>query len=154
MHSVSDTTRPTPSTAPWTRRTSCGSYEYTCNNGYCVYSWDVCDGTDDCGDYSDELYCGMLALYNRPFYSSLLSCLAFEWKWGWRWPCFDRNDAVLMLISRNLHMKSSKASIKTRSTPASLSFKGQATKHTTVKWSIGLILHACVYVRHCKKTHA
>ena len=32
-------------------------------------------------------------------------------------------------------MKSSKVSIKTRSTPASLSFKGQATKHTTVKWS-------------------
>ena len=36
----------------------------------------------------------------------------------------------------NLHMKSSKVSIKTRSTPASLSFKGQATRHTTVKWSI------------------
>ena len=33
-------------------------------------------------------------------------------------------------------MKSSKVSINTRSTPASLSFKGQATKHTTVKWSI------------------
>ena len=43
----------------------------------------------------------------------------------------------MMLISRNLHTKSSKVSIKTRSTPASLSFKGQATKHTTVKWSIG-----------------
>ena len=35
-------------------------------------------------------------------------------------------------------MKSSKVSIKTRSTPASLSFKGQATKQTTVKWSIVL----------------
>ena len=33
-------------------------------------------------------------------------------------------------------MKRSEVSIKTRSTPASLSFKGQATKHTTVKWSI------------------
>ena len=33
-------------------------------------------------------------------------------------------------------MKSSKVSSKTRSTPTSLSFKGQATKHTTVKWSI------------------
>ena len=48
-------------------------------------------------------------------------------------PCFSHvNDAVLMLISMNLHMKSSKVSIKTRSTPASLSFKGQVTKHTTV----------------------
>ena len=37
-------------------------------------------------------------------------------------------------------MKSSKVSIKTRSTPASLSFKGQATKHTTVKWSIDLVM--------------
>ena len=33
-------------------------------------------------------------------------------------------------------MKRSKVSIKTKSTPASRSFKGQATKHTTVKWSI------------------
>ena len=52
-------------------------------------------------------------------------------------PCFSHvNDAVLMLMSRNFHMKSSEVSIKTRSTPSSLSFKGQATKHTTVKWSI------------------
>ena len=42
------------------------------------------------------------------------------------------NDAVAMLISRNLHKKSSEVSIETRSTPALLSFKGQATKHTTV----------------------
>ena len=45
-------------------------------------------------------------------------------------------DAVLMLMSRNLHQKSSDVSIKTRSPPASFSFKGQATKHTTGKWSI------------------
>ena len=46
------------------------------------------------------------------------------------------NAAVLMLISKKLLKKSSEVSIKTRSTPASLSFKGQATKHTTVKSSI------------------
>ena len=28
---------------------------------------------------------------NRPFYSCGLSTLAFEWMWGWRWPCFDTN---------------------------------------------------------------
>ena len=38
-----------------------------------------------------------------------------------------------MLISTNLHKKSSEVSIKTRSPPASFSFKGQATKHTTIK---------------------
>ena len=34
-------------------------------------------------------------------------------------------------------MKSSEVSIKTRSTPASLTIQGQVTKDTTVKWSIG-----------------
>ena len=46
------------------------------------------------------------------------------------------NDTVLMLIARNLHKKSIHISIKTRSTPALLLFKGQATKHTFVKWPI------------------
>ena len=50
-----------------------------------------------------------------------------------------------MLISRNLHMKSGKVSNKTRSTPASLSFKGQATKYTTVKWSIAFHLAQASY---------
>ena len=43
-------------------------------------------------------------------------------------------------------MKSSKVSIKTMSTPASLSFKGQATKHTTVKWSIGCLAQRIWFV--------
>ena len=51
-----------------------------------------------------------------------------------------------MLISRNLHVKSSEVSIKTRSTPASLSFKGQATKHTTVKCAASLVF-GCL--SHC-----
>ena len=46
------------------------------------------------------------------------------------------NDAVLMQLSWNLREKSIGISIKTRSTQTSLSFKGQATKHTTVKWYI------------------
>ena len=41
-----------------------------------------------------------------------------------------------MLMTRNLHKKSSEVSIKTSSAPASLPFKGQATNHTTVEWSI------------------
>ena len=41
-----------------------------------------------------------------------------------------------MLISRNPQKKISEVSIKTRSTPGSLSFKGQENKNATVKWSI------------------
>ena len=58
-----DTTPSTPSTQPWTRPTSCHSWEYKCNNSYCIYQWDVCDGVDDCGDNSDEWFCGMYQLY-------------------------------------------------------------------------------------------
>ena len=45
-----------------------------------------------------------------------------------------------MLISRDLQKKSSEVSIKAKSTPGSLSFKGQETKHTTVKWSIHVVV--------------
>ena len=45
-----------------------------------------------------------------------------------------------MLISRNLHEKGNEVSIITRSPPASLSFKGQITKHTTVKRSIVVLV--------------
>ena len=62
-HSFVDTTRGTVPTSPWTRPTSCRSYEYTCHNGYCVYQWDVCDGSNDCGDNSDEWFCGMFFLF-------------------------------------------------------------------------------------------
>ena len=55
-----------------------------------------------------------------------------------------------MLISRNLHNKSSEVSIKTRSTPASLSINGQATKHTTVEWSIGWVWEMYVCLMWCK----
>ena len=50
---------------------------------------------------------------------------------------FYANDVLLvLLIRKNLHQKSSEVSIKTRLPPASPSFKGQETKHTTVKWSL------------------
>ena len=41
-----------------------------------------------------------------------------------------------MLTSLHLHKKSSEVSIKTKSTPVSLSIQGQDTKQTTVKWPI------------------
>ena len=52
----------------------------------------------------------------------------------------EKENALLMqIVSRlNLHKKSSEVSIKTRSTPASLSFRGQDPKHTTAKRSIGI----------------
>ena len=57
------------------------------------------------------------------------------------------NDVFLTLIARNLHKKSSEVSTKRGSTPASLSFKGRATKPTMVKWSI---IHCFAFLRFSK----
>ena len=79
------------------------------------------------------------------FYSCELSCLAIEWKWGWR-----LIETSLLFLSKFLFSlrehkiinitKSRKVSSKTRSSPASLSFEGQATKHTTLKRFIPSLL--------------
>ena len=39
----------------------------------------------------------MFCTANRPFYSCLLSDLAFEWQRGWRWPCFDTDLTVFVV---------------------------------------------------------
>ena len=36
----------------------CDAYTFQCSNGVCVSLRWKCDGTDDCGDYSDEANCG------------------------------------------------------------------------------------------------
>ena len=48
------------------------------------------------------------------------------------WPLNESEAGV------ELYMKCSEVSIKIRSIPASLSFKGPATKYRTVKWSTNL----------------
>ena len=47
----------------------------------------------------------------------------------------------MSMRTASLTKEKREVSIKTRSFPASLSFKGQATEHTVVKWYI------CLYVR-------
>ena len=58
-----------------------------------------------CCYYSDHQHDRLIARLqskNRPFYSCVLRYLAFEWKWGWSWPCFDTNlTTFLMLITTN-----------------------------------------------------
>ncbi len=38
-------------------RQLCSPNEYTCDHGMCIPREFLCDGDNDCFDYSDELYC-------------------------------------------------------------------------------------------------
>ena len=37
--------------------TVCSNGEFQCDHGLCMPDSVVCDGANDCGDYSDERYC-------------------------------------------------------------------------------------------------
>ena len=76
------------------------------------------------------------AFDNRPFYSFVLGCQAFNLEWGWRWLCCDRDQYLVSVITKQFTLKSSKVFIITCSSLASLLFRGLATKHETVKCAI------------------
>ena len=42
--------------------TTCDSSQFTCESGDCVPGSYRCDGDFDCGDYSDEIGCGMFIM--------------------------------------------------------------------------------------------
>ena len=42
---------------------NCYFDQFTCDNGRCVSESWKCDGDNDCGDNSDEEYCGMSCTY-------------------------------------------------------------------------------------------
>ena len=53
--------------------------------------------------YRELLTCRIheqIDFYNRPFYSCVLSCQAFDLEWGWRWPCCDRDQYLVCMITK------------------------------------------------------
>ena len=73
-----------------------------------------------------------------PFYSrQLLGDLAYQYSEARGDLALIQTSLLLLALeSLDLHNKSSELCIKTRSLSAPLSFRGQVTEQTTVKWSI------------------
>ena len=38
---------------------------------------------------------------NGPFYSCALSCQAFNLEWGWSWPCCDKDQYLVSMITKS-----------------------------------------------------
>lgn len=50
---------------------TCARAEWQCGNGACVPHAALCDGADDCGDYTDESHCSQSSALYTYLYSIL-----------------------------------------------------------------------------------
>ncbi|XP_077977099.1 uncharacterized protein LOC144432706 [Glandiceps talaboti] len=56
--------------------------EYLCGNGVCIYVWEVCDGDNDCGDWSDESIGGSICEYGNCTEYDEFQCSSGQCVWG------------------------------------------------------------------------
>ena len=80
-----------------------------------------------------------LEFTNLPFYNCILSCQAFDSKWGWSWLCCEGDQYLVSMVKKSFTFEKQHGLYHNKVT-LSLLFKGLATKYTTVKWTI-LINH-------------
>lgn len=71
----------------------CSPAQFKCHNDLCIAKWWVCDGDNDCGDYSDEMSCGVTTCLPSQFQCvSSGKCISPEWKCDYDKDCEDGSD--------------------------------------------------------------
>ena len=73
--------------------TECASGMFNCTNKKCINSTFVCDGTDDCGDNSDETSCRCSGEHN--FLCKNGECIERNWTCDGVDDCGDGSDERL-----------------------------------------------------------
>ncbi|KAM8931003.1 low-density lipoprotein receptor-related protein 8 [Pelodytes ibericus] len=71
---------------------SCSRSEFQCNNKSCIAALFVCDGTDHCGDASDEKDCSPLTCKPAEFRCGKGDCISEKWVCDGQADCSDESD--------------------------------------------------------------
>ncbi|CAL1294790.1 unnamed protein product [Larinioides sclopetarius] len=72
----------------------CSNNHFNCSNGRCILSSSKCDGTDDCGDYSDEIGCSPQNCPDNDFNCSNGRCILSSSKCDGTDDCGDNSDEI------------------------------------------------------------
>ena len=74
---------------------------------------------------------------NRPYYSCVHSCHAFDLEWGWRWPCCNRDQYLVSITTRQFTFE-----------------KQQGLYHNKVTLSLTPVKRLGNQVRNCKMDYS
>ncbi|KAG1664064.1 Sortilin-related receptor [Nymphon striatum] len=71
---------------------TCSPGQYQCHNNLCIPSIWLCDGDDDCGDFSDEEQCAKSSCASHQFLCDTSRCVPQRWKCDFDNDCGDGSD--------------------------------------------------------------